>query len=85
MKIDTLQNTKYSFGNQDLLSGLSDDITKTIAANRITCSFVAGQPIFKEGDEPKGIYRVLKARSKNSQPLTSELSIFFISARKMNI
>ncbi len=64
MKTDTLQNTKYSFGNQDLLSGLSDDITKTIAANRITISFEAGQSIFKEGDEPKGIYRVLKGKVK---------------------
>jgi CRP-like cAMP-binding protein len=58
------QNFKYSFDNQDLLSGLSDDLYKKITNNRTIVNFKAGTSIFKEGDAPGGIYRILKGKVK---------------------
>jgi len=54
----------YSFDNQDLFSGLSDTICKRIFTNKITAYFKAGDSIFKEGNEPKGIYRIKKGKVK---------------------
>jgi CRP-like cAMP-binding protein len=56
--------SKYSFHNQDLLSGLSDSQSKILTGNRVTAYFKAGQEIFKEGTAPKGIYRVKKGKVK---------------------
>ncbi len=54
----------YSFDNQDLFSGLSDTICKSAFTNKITAYFKAGDSIFKEGNEPKGIYRIKKGKVK---------------------
>ena len=58
------QNFKYSFDNQDLLSGLPDDLHKKITARKTTSYFKAGTSIFKEGDGPEGLYRILKGKVK---------------------
>jgi CRP-like cAMP-binding protein len=54
----------YSFDNQDLLSGLPDAVCKIILKNRVTAYFKAGEPIFKEEDNPKGVYRIKKGKVK---------------------
>ncbi len=54
----------YRFDNQDLLSGLPDAICKSIVENKITAYFKAGESIFIEGNEPKGIYRIIKGKVK---------------------
>jgi CRP-like cAMP-binding protein len=64
MKADMFQYTKYSFDTQDLLSGLSDNIYRRLTNQSTITSFKAGETIFNEGDEPQGIYRVLKGKVK---------------------
>lgn len=62
--MDRFQYTKYSFTNTDLLSGLSDAVREKLTANRTVVALEANQAIFNEGDEPKGIYRVLSGKVK---------------------
>lgn len=64
MDINELLNNHYSFNNQDLFSGLPDTICEIIKSNMMTMPFKAGQYIFKEGEKPKGIYRVKKGKVK---------------------
>lgn len=66
MPINEILNNQYSFNNQELFSGLPDAVCKIINANMITAYFKAGQPIFNEGEKPKGIYRVKKGKVKKS-------------------
>ena len=55
--------SKYNFNNQDLLSGLTTAECDRLTAKEIL-NFKAGTQIFKEGTEPKGIYRVLSGKVK---------------------
>lgn len=56
--------SKYNFNNQDLLSGLTTAECDRLTANKEILNFKAGTQIFKEGTEPKGIYRVLSGKVK---------------------
>ena len=56
--------SKYNFNNQDLLSGLTTAECERLTANKEILNFKAGTQIFKEGTEPKGIYRVLSGKVK---------------------
>lgn len=56
--------SKYNFNNQDLLSGLTIAECNRLTANKEILNFKAGTQIFKEGTEPKGIYRVLSGKVK---------------------
>jgi CRP-like cAMP-binding protein len=62
--MDRFQYTKYSFDNQELFSGLSAPIKKRLAAHKTIISIRANKPIFNEGSEPKGIYRILNGKVK---------------------
>lgn len=64
MTTSSFLHNRYSFDNQDLLSELPEDICEIIVENRITAYFKAGESIFKEGNEPKGIYRIKKGKVK---------------------
>ena len=64
MEINELLNKQYSFNNQDLFSDLPDSVCDIIKSNMMTLPFKAGQYIFKEGEKPKGIYRVKKGKVK---------------------
>lgn len=55
---------KFSFNNEDLLSGLTATLCKDIAKNCVVSFFKAGEPIFKEGDRPEGIYRINDGKVK---------------------
>lgn len=56
--------SKYNFNNQDLLSRLTTAECDRLTANKEILNFKAGTQIFKEGTEPKGIYRVLSGKVK---------------------
>lgn len=56
--------SKYNFNNQDLLSGLTTAECDRLTANKEILNFKAGTQIFKEGTEPKGIYRVPSGKVK---------------------
>ncbi|MEN8900111.1 MAG: Crp/Fnr family transcriptional regulator [Nonlabens sp.] len=56
--------SKYNFNNQDLLSGLTIAECDRLTANKEILNFKAGTQIFKEGTEPKGLYRVLSGKVK---------------------
>lgn len=56
--------SKYNFNNQDLLSGLTIAECDRLTANKELLHFKAGEQIFKEGTEPKGLYRVLSGKVK---------------------
>ncbi|WP_124980207.1 Crp/Fnr family transcriptional regulator [Nonlabens xiamenensis] len=56
--------SKYSFDNQDLLSGLTASEYNILTNNKEIRHFKAGTQIFKEGTEPKGLYRVLSGKVK---------------------
>jgi len=56
--------SKYNFNNQDLLSGLTTAECERLTANKEILKFKAGTQIFKEGTEPKGLYRVLSGKVK---------------------
>lgn len=64
MNINKLLNKKYSFDNQNMFSELPDSICKIIKSNMMTIPFKGGDYIFKEGEKPKGIYRVKKGKVK---------------------
>jgi len=64
MEVNELLNTHYSFNNQDLFSDLPDSVCNIIKSNMMTLPFKAGDYIFKEGEKPKGIYRVKKGKVK---------------------
>jgi CRP-like cAMP-binding protein len=64
LEIKELVNKHYSFNNQDLFLGLPESVCKIIKSNVITLPFKAGDYIFKEGEQPKGIYRVKKGKVK---------------------
>lgn len=55
---------KFNFNNQDLLSGLTIAECDRLTANKELLHFKAGEQIFKEGIEPKGLYRVLSGKVK---------------------
>lgn len=55
---------KFNFNNQDLLSGLTIAECDRLTANKELLHFKAGEQIFKEGAEPKGLYRVLSGKVK---------------------
>jgi len=64
MNINKLLNKKYSFDNQNMFSELPDSICEIIKSNMMTIPFKGGDYIFKEGEKPKGIYRVKKGKVK---------------------
>lgn len=64
MTTNSFLHSRYSFDNQDLLSGLPDAICEIIVEHKVTAYFKAGESIFKEGNEPKGIYRIKKGKVK---------------------
>lgn len=64
MEINKFLNKQYSFNNQNMFSELPDSICKIIKSNMITIPFKGGECIFKEGEKPKGIYRVKKGKVK---------------------
>jgi len=83
MKTNNILNNQFSFNNQDLLTGIPDSICKMIKANMITAYFKAGQSIFKEGQQPKGIYRVKKGKVKKStQTNFGTQHIFYVCSEK---
>lgn len=55
---------KFNFNNQDLLSGLTIAECDRLTANKELLHFKAGEQIFKEGIDPKGLYRVLSGKVK---------------------
>jgi len=55
---------KYSFNNQDLLLGLQKSTITLLETNSKILSFQAGESIFKEGESPTGIYKVIKGKVK---------------------
>ena len=57
-------NSRFSFNNQDLLTGLPKAICDPITKNRLSITVLPGESIFKEGDAPKGVYRVKKGLVK---------------------
>lgn len=64
MQMKMFENTNYSFDNQDLFNGLPEDIQRIVNDNKRRFQFMAGDPIFKEGDLPQGIYRVREGKVK---------------------
>ncbi|WP_425075485.1 Crp/Fnr family transcriptional regulator [Psychroserpens sp. S379A] len=64
MKVKELLNKEYSFNNQDLFIGLPDSICEILKSNISTKSYRAGDYIFKEGERPRGIYRVKNGKVK---------------------
>lgn len=64
MEIKELVNKHYSFNNQDLFVGLPESVCKIITSNMMTLLFKAGDYVFREGEKPKGIYRVKKGKVK---------------------
>ena len=64
MKISELLNNQYSFNNQDLLDGLPDDVYQSLKSSTTTLNFKAGDYIFKEGENSKGIYWIKKGKVK---------------------
>jgi CRP-like cAMP-binding protein len=64
MDINELLNNQYSFNNQDLFKDLPDDVCKIIKENIRVIDFKTGDYIFKEGELPKGIYRVKQGKVK---------------------
>lgn len=60
---ETLHN-QFSFKNIDLLKGLSSKVRQLLIANSKTYFFKVGDFIFKEGEKPKGIYRVKTGKVK---------------------
>ncbi len=55
---------KYSFNNEDLFSELSDELVGAIKKNSVLIHYKSGESIFKEEDDPTGIYRVIKGKVK---------------------
>ncbi|WP_046746021.1 Crp/Fnr family transcriptional regulator [Kordia zhangzhouensis] len=55
---------KYSFNNEKILGELPKDILSVLKTGVETQNFKAGAFIFKEGDSPTGIYRVLQGKVK---------------------
>ena len=64
MKTNLFLHDKFSFNNEDLLYGLPQVVCKIL--NRDTMLFKAGEVIFKEGQQPEGIYHVIKGKIKKS-------------------
>lgn len=60
---ETLYN-QFGFKNNNLLKGLSSEVCQLLIDNTEICSFNAGDFIFKEGEKPKGIYRVKTGKVK---------------------
>lgn len=64
MTVKELLNNKYSFKNSDLFKGLPDEVCSILNPNIETYNINAGEFIFKEGEKPKGIYRVKNGKVK---------------------
>lgn len=64
MEMNKFLNKQYSFNNQNMFSGLPDSICKIIKSNMMTIPFNSGDYIFKEGEKPKGVFRVKKGKVK---------------------
>lgn len=56
--------SKYNFNNQDLFHGLTASECNILIENREILYFKAGSHIFKEGTEPKGVYRIVSGKAK---------------------
>jgi CRP-like cAMP-binding protein len=54
----------YSFQNEDLFVNLSASVYKVLLENSTVAYVKAGETVFKEGDIPKGIYRVKEGKVK---------------------
>ncbi len=79
MNFKEFLNNHYSFKNQNLFSELKHGVNEILNSNLVTSNFKAGQPIFKEGDKPKGIYRVKKGKVKKfTQTNFGTQHIFYI-------
>lgn len=64
MTVKELLNNQYAFKNSELFKGLPEEVCTILKSNIETYSIKAGEFIFKEGDKPKGIYRVKKGKVK---------------------
>ncbi|ADV50766.1 transcriptional regulator, Crp/Fnr family [Cellulophaga algicola DSM 14237] len=64
MKTNLFPHDKFSFDNQDLLSGLPEAVCKTITKNSVIIHFKAGDAIFIEDNTPEGIYSVKNGKVK---------------------
>lgn len=64
MTIKNLLKSQYSFNNNDLFEALDNDISTILLRNMETHQFKAGEPIFNEGEKPKGIYKVIQGKVK---------------------
>lgn len=64
MNRNLFPHAKFSFNNLELLSGLPEAICKIISENKITIHRNAGESLFKEGDQPLGIYRIKSGKVK---------------------
>ncbi|WP_178989438.1 Crp/Fnr family transcriptional regulator [Winogradskyella schleiferi] len=64
MTIKEQLNNQFGFKNDNLLKGLSSEVYQLLTANLETYSFKAGNFIFKEGEKPKGIYRIKTGKVK---------------------
>lgn len=61
---DALLWNKYSFNNQDLLTALTKQENDVLNLYKERQTFIAGEFIFKEGEEPLGLYRVIAGKVK---------------------
>lgn len=64
MTVKELLNNQYGFKNSHLFKGLPEEVCNLLNANIETIRFKAGAYIFKEGEKPKGIYRVKTGKVK---------------------
>ncbi|MCH3884489.1 Crp/Fnr family transcriptional regulator [Tenacibaculum aquimarinum] len=64
MTVKELLNNQYGFKNSELFTGLPEEVCGILNSNIETYSIKAGDFLFKEGDKPKGIYRVKKGKVK---------------------
>ncbi|WP_431134333.1 Crp/Fnr family transcriptional regulator [Psychroserpens mesophilus] len=79
MNVDKLLIKDYGFNNQDLFSGLPDSICEILKSNRSTLIYKTGDHIFKEGEKPQGVYRIIKGKVKKmSQTNFGSQHIFYL-------
>lgn len=62
--VNGFPHSKFTFKNENLFHGLPEEVASLLKNNQQKAAFKEGEIIFREGDGPKGIYRVTKGLVK---------------------